>query len=223
MEALILAAGRGERMRPLSDRIPKPLLHAGGTSLIERHVSRLAEAGHRRLVVNLAHLGEQIQETLGDGEHLGASITYSREPPGALETAGGIVQALRYLRGDRFAVINGDIWTDFPFAGLDAAAHSPAWLVLVDNPPEHEQGDFCLRGGRMQMPGGGDPTLTFAGIAVYQRTLFEKLPPGRRPLRPVLTAAVERGEVCGTHYRGEWTDVGTPDRLDRLRGRLAAD
>lgn len=220
MDVLILAAGRGERMRPLTDRTPKPLLAIGDTSLIERHITNLVAAGHRRLVINHAHLGEQITRALGNGGRYGARITYSPEPPGALETGGGIVQALPQVRGDHFAVVNGDIWTDFPFDTLPPAPAQPAWLVLVNNPPQHPAGDFALDDGRVHPAGGPGQTLTFAGIAVYHRRLFEGLTPGRYPLLPILAAAIDRGEVAGTHYRGEWTDVGTPERLEALRTSL---
>jgi MurNAc alpha-1-phosphate uridylyltransferase len=217
MDALILAAGRGERMRPLTDRTPKPLLEAGGTSLIEHQVAGLVAAGHRHLVVNYAHLGRKIVESLGDGTRYGARITYSPESEGALETGGGIVQALEYLRGDCFAVVNADIWTDFPYASLPPQPPGTAWLVLVDNPPHHPQGDFDLTDGNVLAKTPRAPSLTFTGIAVYRRSLFEGLAPGRYPLLPILMEAVRRGEVTGMHYRGTWVDVGTPERLEFLR------
>lgn len=218
MDVLILAAGRGERMRPLSDRTPKPLLEVGGRPLIEWHIAKLVAAGYRRLVINHAHLGEQITAVLGDGSRFGARITYSPEPEGALETGGGIVQALPLLQGDCFAVVNGDIWTEFPFDRLPPEPRGAAWLVLVDNPPQHSDGDFLLDRGTVRAPGSGPGNaLTFAGIAVYRRSLFEGLETGRYPLLPLLRQAIERGDVEGMHYRGAWTDVGTPERLEALR------
>lgn len=222
MDVLILAAGRGERMRPLTDRVPKPLLEVGGESLIERHVSRLVAAGHRRLVVNYAHLGDQIERVLGDGSRFGARVTYSPEPAGALETGGGIVQALAHLRGECFAVVNGDIWTDFPFQQLPNEPEGSAWLVLVDNPPQHAGGDFVLDGRTVRArESAPDDALTFAGIGVYRRRLFENLAPGRYPLLPILLEAIGQDEVTGTHYQGAWTDVGTPERLEALRSSVA--
>jgi MurNAc alpha-1-phosphate uridylyltransferase len=224
VDVLILAAGRGERMRPLTDNTPKPLLEAGGTTLIERQIRRLVSAGHRRLVVNLAHLGEQIQARLGDGSRYGARIVYSPEPPGALDTGGGIIRALQHLHGDCFAVVNADIWTDFPYEELPEPPGCDAWLVLVDNPPHHPEGDFVLEDGtlrsRQSDPG---PALTFTGIGVYRRRLFEGRADGSRPLLPVLLEAMDRGEARGTHYRGMWNDIGTPERLEALREELAAN
>lgn len=222
MDVLILAAGRGKRMRPLTDHTPKPLLEVGGTTLVERQVARLAAAGHRRLVINLAHLGAQIRERLGDGSRYGVRITYSPEPPGALDTGGGIVQALAYLRGDCFAVVNADIWTDFSFSQLPGEPRGAAWLVLVDNPPHHPQGDFELRAGSVRpRQASTRHSLTFAGIAVYRRSLFDGRSEGRYPLLPILMEAVTRGDVDGVHYQGAWTDVGTPERLEALRAVVA--
>lgn len=223
MEVLILAAGRGERMRPLTDHAPKPLLEVGGTSLIERHVNNLVAAGYRDLVINHAHLGGMITDKLGDGSRCGARITYSPEPPGALDTGGGIVQALHYMRGECFAVVNGDVWTDFPFSRLPRSPRTSGWLVLVDNPAHHPEGDFGLDGERVREK-CDDPArnLTFAGIAVYRRTLFEDLAPGRFPLLPILLPAVRRGGIDAEHYQGEWHDVGTPERLEALRARAGA-
>jgi len=219
MEVLILAAGRGERMRPLTDHTPKPLLDIDGTTLIERHIQRLVAAGHRDLIVNHAHLGGMITDRLGDGSRYGARITYSPEPAGALETGGGIVQALEHIHGECFAVVNGDIWTDFPFTRLPAAPRGLGWLVLVDNPFHHPEGDFALDGDRVREKGGGIPSLTFAGIAVYRRRLFEDLSPGRFPLLPTLLEAIRKDRIQGVHYGGAWSDVGTPERLETLRAR----
>jgi len=216
--AMILAAGRGERMRPLTDRIPKPLLPAVGKPLIEYHLEALAAAGIRRMVVNVAWLGQQIIAALGDGRRFGLELRYSRERQ-ALETAGGIRQALPLLGPAPFIVINGDVWTDFPLAELQPPA-GLAHLVLVDNPPHHEQGDFWLQDGRVAAVGDG-PRLTFSGIGVYRPQLFADLAPGVRPLAPVLRQAMAQGLVSGQHYRGRWLDVGTPARLRELEDMLA--
>lgn len=221
MDVMILAAGRGERMKPLTDRAPKSLLEAGGTTLIERQIARLVAAGHSRLVINLAHLGEQIVETLGDGSRYEARITYSAEPPGALDTGGGIVQALRYLHGDCFAVVNADIWTDFPYETMPTAPRGAAWLVLVDNPPHHPGGDFELVDGTVRARRTpSQHALTFAGIGVYHRSLFSGRAEGRYPLLPILMEAVSRDDVDGMHYRGFWADIGTPERLEALRAAV---
>lgn len=218
MDVLILAAGRGERMRPLTDRQPKPLLEVGGASLIERHIRRLVAAGHDRLVINLAHLGEQIRDQLGDGGGYGARIIYSPEPPGALDTGGGIVEALRHIESEVFAVVNADIFTDFDYARLPRSPRGDGWLVLVDNPAHHPAGDFALDGdGRVREKGADAGNLTFAGIGVYRRSLFDGRAPGRYPLAPILAGAARRGGIDGLHYRGFWRDVGTPERLEALR------
>jgi len=211
-------------MRPLTDAVPKPLLEVGATTLIERQIKRLANAGHRRLVVNLAHLGEQITERLGDGGRYGVSISYSPEPPGALDTGGGIVQALDRLRGECFAVVNADIWTDFPYENLPVEPRGTAWLVLVDNPPHHPEGDFELDGSTVRARAPDSRRgLTFAGIGVYRRRLFRDRAVGRFPLLPVLKEAIARNEVEGVHFPGTWMDVGTPERLAALRAAVEED
>lgn len=220
LKVMVLAAGRGERMRPLSDRVPKPLLPVAGKALIVHLLERLAQAGLREVVVNYAHLGERIAEHLGDGSRFGVRIVYSPEPDGGLETGGGIYAALPLLDSDPFAVVNGDIWTDYPFARLPRALDGLAHLVMVDNPPHHPQGDFCLRAGRL-LPDGA-PKLTFSGIGVYRRALFEDCAPGRFPLVPVLRAAMGQGRVGGEYYGGRWRDVGTPARLAELERELGA-
>lgn len=214
MKAMILAAGRGERMRPLTDRTPKPLLRAGGKALIEHLIEALAAAGFRELVINHAHLGAQVEVALGDGARYGARIAWSREPEGALETGGGIFQALPLLDSEYFLVVNGDIWTDYPFARLAQRPQALAHLVLVDNPVHHREGDFALTDGRVQVT--GRTRLTFSGIGVYHRDLFRGCQPGRFPLAPLLRAAMERGEVTGEHYTGRWHDIGTRERLAEL-------
>ena len=216
--AMILAAGRGERMRPLTDHTPKPLLPVAGRPLIEHHIVALAEAGFRRIVINVAWLGQQIVDTLGCGKRFGVELKYSPEEP-ALETAGGIRRALPLLGGAPFVVVNGDIWADFPLATLRPPT-GLAHLVLVDNPPHHEQGDFSLDGGRVI--DGGSGRLTFSGIGVYRPELFAHLPDGVRPLAPLLRESIASGQVSGEHHRGSWIDVGTPARLEQLEKMLAS-
>jgi MurNAc alpha-1-phosphate uridylyltransferase len=222
MRAMILAAGRGNRMRPLTDRVPKPLLQAGGKPLIQYHIERLAEAGVRELVINHAHLGGQIEEALGDGSRLGVSIRWSREGEGrALETGGGIFKALPLLGPDPFLVVNGDIWTDLPFAGLALAEGDLAHLILVANPGHHPRGDFGLCDGRVAPE--GEPSWTFSGVGVYSPRLFAGCTPGAFPLAPLLRSAMERGLVGGRLHQGQWDDIGTPERLAELDRRLGGD
>lgn len=222
MHAMILAAGRGQRLRPLTDTTPKPLLEVGDKPLIEHHLERLATAGVEHVVINLAWLGEQIRAHLGDGRRWGLQLHYSVEPGGALETAGGIVQALPLL-GDRpFMVVNGDVLTDYPFASLtDLQPPGTAHLVLVDNPEHHPKGDFALPDDsplpHCRLPQTGKPALTFSGIALYRPDFFAGLAPGRRPLAPLLREAIARRQVTGEHYRGKWLDVGTRERLAAAR------
>lgn len=210
MIAMILAAGRGERMRPLTDTIPKPLLSVRGVPLIERLVTQLVAAGLDEIVINVAHLGHKLQSYLGSGHALGARIRYSDEGPTGLETGGGIRRALPLLTSDAFVVVNGDIYTDYPFAKLPSAPPGLAHLVLVDNPEHHEAGDFGLENGQVV---DRPPRLTFAGVGVYRATLFGSSSEERFPLAPLLRKAMAQGLVAGEHYRGLWTDVGTPERL----------
>jgi len=212
--AMILAAGRGERMRPLTDGTPKPLLVVRGETLIERHVRACAAAGIRRIVINLWWLGAQIKERLGNGSAYGVEIAYSEEAPAALETAGGIVRALPLLGTDTFIVVNGDIFTDYPLAGLRLGVAADAHLVLVPNPPQHPQGDFGLREGRVLADAA--QRFTFAGIAIYRRAMFAACADGVRPLKPLLVQAMERDRCTGESYQGLWEDVGTPARLAAL-------
>ncbi len=223
MRAMILAAGRGNRMRPLTDHTPKPLLRVGGKPLIQYHIERLAAAGIRELAINHAHFGEQIEETLGDGSGLGVSIRYSPEGEGrALETGGGIFKALPLLGPAPFLAINADIWTDCPFADLDRglAADDLAHLVLVENPAHHPSGDFALDNGRVRSD--GFPRYTFSGIGIYRPALFDGCTPGAFPLAPLLRRAMDRGQVGGRLHLGHWHDIGTPERLDALDRWLAA-
>lgn len=216
---MILAAGRGERMRPLSDTTPKPLLRVGGRTLIERHVSALVKAGIGDITVNLAWLGPQIREHLGDGSAFGARIRYSEESPRALETAGGIIKALPNLSPGPFAVVNGDIFTDFPFETLGIGASLHAQLVLVPNPPQHPQGDFGLEHGLATAEGA--PRFTFSGIAVYRMPFFQGCQEGVQRLKPLWVASMA-GQRCGGQlYQGHWEDVGTPERLEALNRQLA--
>jgi MurNAc alpha-1-phosphate uridylyltransferase len=221
MKAMILAAGRGNRMRPLTDHTPKPLLPAGGKPLIRHQIERLASAGFRDLVINHAHLGEQIESTLGDGTRLGVRIRYSAEGEGqALETGGGIFKALPLLGPDPFLVVNGDVWTDFAFDTLSLAADDVAHLVLVENPSHHQGGDFALIGGRVQARGA--PRFTFGGIGLYRPALFSGCGGGAFPLAPLLRAAMEADRVSGQLHHGHWYDIGTPERLAALDHRLMA-
>jgi MurNAc alpha-1-phosphate uridylyltransferase len=217
MMAMLLAAGRGERMRPLTDLTPKPLLQVGGKPLIVWHIERLVDAGITDIVINHAHLGKKIEQALGDGSRFGATIRYSDEGT-ALETAGGIAFALQLLGEQPFAVVNGDIWCDYDFARLSGLAanmrQDNAHLVLVNNPPQHPHGDFGLRDGRVTDSG---PKLTFSGIGLYRPELFMHIPRGSKaPLAPLLREQIAAGKVSGEHHAGLWFDVGTPQRLAEL-------
>ncbi len=218
---MILAAGRGERMRPLTDHTPKPLLKVGGKPLILWHIERLLGVGIRRLVINHAHLGEQIEAFLGDGTRYNASINYSAEGEGnALETGGGIFKALPLLGEEPFLVVNGDIWCDIDFASLNLADTDLAHLVLVNNPAHNAAGDFHLTpGGRVQAQ--GTPCLTFSGVGVYHPLLFESCKAGAFPLAPLLRDAMTEDKVSGVHHQGRWVDIGTPERLRQLDRQLA--
>lgn len=226
MRAMILAAGRGERMRPLTDHCPKPLLPAAGKPLIVYHLERLAAAGFRDIVINHAHLGDQLVAALGNGAHWGLSITWSPEPVGALETAGGIRQALTHLDDGNdtpFLVINGDIYCDWSIGPQTLARHDLAHLVLVNNPPQHPAGDFILRDGRVSDKSDEEATLTFAGIGFYRPSLFADLVAGDgAKLAPLLRTAMAQGLVSGEHHPGRWEDVGTPERLAQLDAELRA-
>lgn len=215
MKAMILAAGRGNRMRPLTDHTPKPLLAAGGKPLIQHQIEHLAAAGFRELVINHAHLGQQIEAALGDGSRFGVSIQYSAEGEGqALETGGGIFKALPRLGPDPFLVVNGDVWSDLALDGLTLAEGDLAHLVLVENPSHHPVGDFALVGARVRTQ--GEPRLTFGGIGLYHPELFAGYQGGAFPLAPLLRAATGQDRVGGQIHRGHWYDIGTPERLDAL-------
>ncbi len=232
--ALVFAAGRGERMRPLTDRVPKPLLEAGGRRLVEWHLEKLAAAGFDEVVINTAHLAAQFPAALGDGSRWGLRLRYSHEGDEPLETGGGMLHALGHFDGAPFAVVNGDVWTDFDFAHLPTEPAGVAHLVLVDNPPQHPHGDFRLDADA-GVHAEGAPRLTYAGIGVYRPALLDHWQDdlaaagaawdGTRPPRfalvHLLRAAMRRGAVSGEHHRGRWTDVGTPQRLAELDAALA--
>jgi N-acetyl-alpha-D-muramate 1-phosphate uridylyltransferase len=220
VKAMILAAGRGERMRPLTQETPKPLLEVRGHPLIEYHLEALRAAGIRDVVVNLSWLGERIRAALGDGERWGLSIRYTEEGPEPLETGGGIFNAMSLLGPAPFIVVNGDVWTDFPFSNLALAAEAAAHLVLVPNPAHHAQGEFSLANRRVMHAGGR--TYTFAGIAMYRPEFFAGCTAGRFPLLPLLRRAIDAGTLSGELYEGVWSDVGTPERLAQLQsGKIA--
>ncbi len=238
MRAMILAAGRGERMRPLTDATPKPLLQVGGRRLIEWHLQSLARAGFREVMINHAWLGQQIPAALGDGSSYGLSLHYSDEGDSALETAGGIFNVLPWFGSAPFLVVNGDVWSDFDYGrlctadALDAEAH--ARLVLVPNPLQHPRGDFALEPRAIQLRGDGararyevrdqdaPQRYTFTGVAVYRAEFFAGCTPGRFPLLPLLRRAAAANRLRGDLYDGLWFDIGTPERLAQLDTRLAA-
>jgi MurNAc alpha-1-phosphate uridylyltransferase len=216
MRAMILAAGRGERLRPLTDTTPKPLLDVDGRSLIEHHLEKLAMAGFREVVINLAHLGDMIRDRLGNGSGWGLNIHYSLEPAGALDTGGGIEQALPLLGESPFAVINGDVFSNYPLARLRAIKCDHAHLVLVPNPAHNPDGDFVLQAGRI-IP-GAQQRYTFSGISVYHPRFFSSAPGGRYSTVPMLRKAAALQQVTGEIYKGVWHDIGTLERLETLRG-----
>ncbi|MHB9796574.1 N-acetylmuramate alpha-1-phosphate uridylyltransferase MurU [Pseudomonas sp. MT3] len=222
MKAMILAAGKGERLRPLTLHTPKPLVRAGGVPLIEYQLLALRRAGFDQLVINHAWLGQQIEDYLGDGARFDVRIRYSPEGE-PLETGGGIFKALPLLGEGAFVIANGDIWTDFDYAGLHGALAEGdlAHLVLVDNPGHHTRGDFCLRDGRVSDSREGESSLTYSGIAVLRPALFHGCEPGAFKLAPLLRQAMEAGRVSGVQHRGRWVDVGTHERLADVERQLA--
>ncbi len=218
MKAMILAAGRGKRMQPFTDTLPKPLLLVGDKPLLAYHLLALAKIGIQEVVINLSHLADRVQQNIGDGSDYNLRIHYSVEQP-ALETGGGILQALPLLGPDPFLVVSGDIWTDFPFQNLpqqltDKLAH----LVLVDNPSYHPHGDFVLENGYLSAE--GPKKLTFANIGIYHPDLFKNCQPGAFPLGKLLRAAIHEGKISGEHYRGDWVNVGTPEEWKNLTTRV---
>jgi MurNAc alpha-1-phosphate uridylyltransferase len=220
MKAMILAAGRGERMGALTAAQPKPLLTIGDRSLIEHHVMRLAASGIEEIVINLSYRGNQIRHRLGDGSRFGVSIAYSEEGEPPLETAGGIVRALPFLGVEPFLLVNSDVYTDFDFRILVDGPREPT-LVLVPNPPHNPKGDFGLDTGGFVT--SAPPLSTYAGIAVFDPRAFAGLEQGRRPLKPLLDAAIARRELRGLTFSGLWLDVGTPERLEEARALVARE
>jgi MurNAc alpha-1-phosphate uridylyltransferase len=220
MKAMILAAGRGDRMRPLTDTVPKPLLKAAGKPLIQYTIEKLVAAGFTELVINVAYLGEQIIQTLGDGSQFGASIVYSREAE-ALETAGGIIQALPLLGCEPFLVLNSDVACDFPLETLNQSPKGLAHLVFMPNPEHHPNGDFSLDAqGIVHLE--GENKYTFSGIGVYKPELFAGIPEGKLKLRPVLENAITQGLMSGEKFSGFWMDIGTVERLQAFESSLTA-
>lgn len=222
MKAMLLAAGKGTRMLPLTATTPKPLLKAGGVTLIEHQIRKLKAAGFTDFVINHAWLGPQIEAALGDGSGLGVKILWSREGE-PLETAGGIVRALPLLGADPFAIVNADIWTDYAFAKLKTALakNDLAHLVLVPNPEHHPRGDFSLASGRLQQQQNAQ-RYTYSGIAVFHPQLFAGMSDGKAPLLPLLQKAIGLGRASGEVFDGDWVDVGTPERLAALDRRVTA-
>jgi N-acetyl-alpha-D-muramate 1-phosphate uridylyltransferase len=215
---MILAAGRGERMRPLTEKLPKPLLEVGGHRLLEYHLAALVDFGVRDVVINLSWHGELIRQALGDGAARGIAIRYSDEGPEPLGTGGGLFAALPLLGAEPFLVVNGDVWTDFPLSALKLPPDSVAHLVLVDNPDHHPGGDFGIEaGGRAN---AGPPRLTFSGISMLHPRLFDGCVHGSFALKPLLDAALAAGRLTGQRYGGTWRDVGTPARLAALDAEL---
>ena len=233
--ALILAAGRGQRMQPLTTHTPKPLLEVGGKRLIEWHLEKLAAIGVQHVVINTSHLAAQFPDVLGDGRRWDMHIDYSHEGPQPLETGGGMLHALEHFAGEPFLVVNADVWSDFDFARLPPQPQGLAHLVLVDNPAHHERGDFALAADGA-VNDGGPARLTYSGVGVYRPELLARWQqdlveqghawdgsvPARFALVHVLRAATRRNEVSGEHHRGSWTDVGTPARLAALDAHLQA-
>jgi MurNAc alpha-1-phosphate uridylyltransferase len=219
VRAMILAAGSGERMRPLTNKIPKPMLEVNNKPLIQYHVENLVQAGIVDIVINHAVYGDQIETYLGDGKAFGAQIVYSAEGDQPMETAGGIVKALSLLGEAPFLTVNADIWTAFPFQQLvnlsgEITSHL-AHIILVDNPAHNPEGDFSLSENRVLNE--GDPMLTFSGISVFTPEFFKGCASGSKPLAPMIRQAASRGQVSGSHYQGQWRDIGSPERLQELR------
>lgn len=224
MHAMILAAGRGERMRPLTDKTPKAMLEVNGQPLIQYHVENLVQSGIVDIVINHAVFGDQIEDHLGDGHIYSARIVYSAEGDEPMDTAGGIVKALPLLGDEPFVTVNADLWTDFSFQQLsdlcrdrsdEDRSNRLAHIILVDNPAHNLQGDFSLSGDRVLNEGA--TMLTFSGISIFRTEFFEDCPSGNAPLTPMIRQAAAQGRVTGSHYQGEWRDIGTPEQLQALR------
>jgi MurNAc alpha-1-phosphate uridylyltransferase len=215
MHAMILAAGRGERLRPLTDQIPKPLVEVAGKPLIEHHIENLSAAGFKDFVINQGHLGEMLPRALGDGERWDVRIHWSDELDGALETGGGIFHALPLLGDSPFLIINGDVWTDYPFSRLKYLPCDLAHLVMIPNPPHHPNGDFALDNGKIFKQ--GQSLLTFSGVSVYHPRFFESCSEGKFSVVPLLRTAIEQQMVTGELFAGHWGDIGTLERLMSVR------
>ena len=222
MDALILAAGRGTRLQPLTNKLPKPLIEVHGLCLIEIHLIRLASAGFKRVIINLHHLGALIKARLGDGQHFGLQILYSEETDAALETAGGIVNALALIESERFIVVSADVLCDYPMRNLklNTQGHAGGHLILVDNPAHHPRGDFLLENSNHLLARAGmdnQSAFTFSGLACFNKAMFQSLEPGKRALRPVLEAAIQERRLTGELHTGIWSDIGTLERLNQAR------
>lgn len=223
MKAMILAAGRGERLRPYTDSTPKPLLKAGKFLLIEYIIQALVKAGITDIIINTAHLAEQFPATLGDGHQYGANITFSAEQEGALETAGGIINALPLLGDEPFLIVNGDVWTDYDYQRLvekPLSAGQMCHLVMINNPAHNPLGDFALTAGLIKLD--GDIKYTYSGIGIYHPSLFSGLTVQRLPLKPILLKAIAEAQISGELYQGDWSDIGTIERLENLATSLNA-
>lgn len=218
---MILAAGRGERLRPLTDRLPKPLVDIAGRSLLERHLDRIAKTRTQQVVINLGWLGEQIVDRIGGGDAYGLTVSYSPEYDQVLETGGGIRRALPMLGSEPFWVLNGDIYSDYELGEADLPAGIMGHLVLVARPPHRQQGDFAFVDGRVL--NGPQPEWVFSGIACYRPEFIERLPAERISIVPLLREAADAGELSGEIHAGDWEDVGTLERLEALQQRLASD
>ncbi len=215
MKAMILAAGRGERMRPLTDTLPKPLLEVHGKPLIVHHLENLSQSGFKEVIINIAHLGYKIPEALGDGSRWGLNITYSDEQKsGALESLGGIVNALPLLGDEPFLVVNGDVFCDYEFKRDFDLGEKMAHLILVPNPPHNEKGDFGLKGSLVCNE--ADDMFTFSGIGYYNPKIFTDKKPIKAPLAPLLREMIEKNKISGELYKGIWHDIGTPQRLQKI-------
>ena len=221
MKAMILAAGRGERMRPLTDVTPKPLLQAGPHRLVEYHLLNLAQAGFTDVIINVAWLGQQIIEELGNGEKYNINISYSNEGDQALETGGGIFHALPLLGEEPFLVINGDVWTDYPFENLRSfQLKDKAHLILINNPEHNPEGDFAIKNSRLL--NDERDRYTFSGIGIYSKDFFTTSSDGKYPLAPMIRKCIDSNEISGEVYEGRWVDIGTPQRLQSLTDLLNA-
>ena len=222
MDAIILSAGRGLRLRPLTEKTPKPLIRVGKHSLVEHHLYRLGNAGIDNVVINTSYLAEQFVEVLGDGTAYGVNVLFSHEGDDALETGGGIVNALSLIQSDPFLIISADIWIDFRFNQIEIPINANGCIVLVDNPPHNREGDFVLSNGKVELATKAisNHTLTYSGIAMMRQSCFRDLPAVRFPLAEVFHDLIGSQSLAGYHYHGQWLDVGTSQRLDELREML---